>query len=132
MLKTMEAPKLDTAKIQEKYLALHRLYKKSPKFAVIQQAEQKILDGDYAEAAELLNTLPSYEELLARLMEHLKHKAVHKTLQRIMNGKTRNIYDSLKGLFSLGTHICIELEKGNTEYAVLLDEVIDSIKRNLP
>ena len=113
------------------YLDLHRLYSKTNKLPLLQAAEAKILNGDYASADEILKQLPDREALLVSLMDRLKHKSVGSTLRKIRNGRTENIYQSLKGLFSLGTHICIMMEKGNTEYRGILDDVLESIQRNL-
>ena len=131
----MQTPVLDSLelkdKVTENYLELYRLYSKTNKLPILQQAEAKLLAKDYDGAAEILNQLPDREQLLLNLMERLKHKSVGSTLRKIRNGRTENIYQSMKGLFSLGTHICIMLEKGETEYRAILDEVLESIQRHL-
>ena len=121
----------DPKQVKQLYLELHKLYKNTDKMSILQTAEREIINSDYEAAERIMETLPNREQLLTKLMGHLQHKSVHRTLERIMNGKTANLYESLKGLFSLGTHICIELEKGNMEYRGLLDEVLESIQRNL-
>ena len=131
----MENQILEKAELKDKvtqdYLDLYRLYSKTARLPILQQAEDRLLQGDYAGADEILKQLPNREQLLLSLMERLKHKSVGSTLRKIRNGRTENLYESLKGLFSLGTHICIMMEKGNTEYRGILDEVVESIQRNL-
>jgi len=118
-------------KVSQRYLALHQLYKHTDKMDILREAESALLDRQYEKADKILSQLRTREQLLTKLMQHLQHKSVHRTLERIMSGKTANLYESLKGLFSLGTHICIELEKGNMEYRGLLEEIMDSIQKNL-
>ena len=77
--------------VTQKYLELHRLYSKTAKLPILQQAEAKLLNGDYVGASEILKQLPSREELLFSLMERLKHKSVGSTLRKIRNGRTDNI-----------------------------------------
>ena len=117
--------------VTKKYLELHKLYKHTDKVHILRQAENHLIEGSYESASRVLEQLETREQLLESLMRHLQHKSVHRTLERIMAGKTSNLYESLKGLFSLGTHICIELERGNLQYRGLLDEVLESIQRNL-
>ena len=74
-----------------------------------------------------METLPTDDQLLEKLNKHLKGKSVYKTIARTVQGKTKNVYEALKGLFSLGTHIAIECEKGNTEYKPLLDNLYEKI-----
>jgi len=79
--------------------------------------------GAYARVGEILSRLPSSVKLLETLMQKLKGKSVYKTLVKLAKGKTLCPHENLKGLFSLGTHISIELEHGNLEYAVLARDV---------
>ena len=64
--------------------------------------------------------------LLEKLSRELKGKPVYKTLNRIISGKVDD-FECLKGLFSLGTHVCIELEKGHIEYQSVLHIVYQKI-----
>lgn len=117
--------------VMQKYLELHKLYKGTSKAGIIKEAEGFILEKKYDRAEALLNTLPSKDALLNKLFEELKGKPVHKTLRKIMEGKCGNLYEGLKGLFSLGTHLCVELEKGNMEYKGLLEEVLSTINKQV-
>ncbi len=87
--------------------------------------------GAYARVGEVLSRLPSSVKLLESLMRKLKGKSVHKTLVKLAKGKTSCPHENLKGLFSLGTHISIELEHGNLEYAVLAKDVHSRIGKIL-
>ena len=60
--------------------------------------------------------------LLEQLCIKLKKKPVYKTLRKIMKG-TADTDESLKALFSIGTHIVIEIEQGKSEYMFLLEHV---------
>ena len=117
--------------VLKRYAELHCLYKDTNKLAVLRQAESHLMENEYEKANVLLEALPSKEQLLDKLYENLKNKPVHKTLKKLLEGKCDNIYQGMKGLFSLGTHICIELEKGNMEYRPLLDETLGAIYKNL-
>lgn len=117
--------------VQQKYLEIHRLYSKTERMSELSEAENAILCGDYDQADQILSQFETKDQLLAKLFEEIKGKPVHKTLKRVMENRSKNVYESLKGLFSLGTHICIELERGNLQYRVLLEDVLDSIHKNL-
>ena len=67
------------------------------------------------------------EQLMARLIIKLKDKSVYKTLKALSEGKVENTPTALKGLFSLGTHIAIELEQGNKEFGMLLPPLYNKI-----
>jgi hypothetical protein len=69
----------------------------------------------------------STEELVAALLESVKNKSVYFTLKNILTGKKADVYYSLKGLYSLATHVCIELERGNEEYVPVLLEINSKI-----
>lgn len=78
-----------------------------------------------------LGKLPSPVTLLAELLEKLKSKSVYKTLDKIAKGVCESDLENLKGLFSLGTHIVIEMDKGSLEYTLLLNDVYEKIGRCL-
>ena len=117
--------------VMQSYMERHMLYKDTNKLSVIQEAENLIMNGEYDKADEALKALPSKEELLDRLYVNLKGKPVAKTLRKVLEGKCDNLYQGLKGMFSLGTHICIELEKGNMEYRPLLNDTMAAIHKHL-
>jgi len=76
--------------------------------------------GQMREANRVLDRLPSEHQLLTELTEKLKSKSVYKTLKRIAKGEETSVFETMKGYFSLGTHIAVECERGNTEYTLLL------------
>lgn len=76
---------------------------------------------------EELNKLPSSADLLEELVEKLKGKSVAKTLKQIQEGEAGNDWTGLKGLMSLGVHLIIEREHGNTEYGILLPVILEKV-----
>jgi hypothetical protein len=71
------------------------------------------------------------QTLLATLVESLKGKSVYKTLKALSEGKVEDSAVALKGLFSLGTHVAIEVEHGRKEYRTLLPFVVEKINHIL-
>jgi len=73
-----------------------------------------------------LGRLPSAKVLLDQLVEKLKGKSVHKTLERAKrNGNTGLV--ELKALSSLLTHATIECEQGRLEYKRLIPLLLERI-----
>ena len=97
----------------------------------VQEAVDCYQRGAYARVEEIISRLPSGVKLLESLTRKLKGKSVHKTLVKLSKGKTSSTYECLKGLFSLGTHISIELEQRNMEYLVLTKDVHSRIGKIL-
>jgi hypothetical protein len=83
-------------------------------------------EGREAAAKDVLSQLPTEKELLEDIVNKLKDKPVHKTLKRGLKENANDV-KFLKGLFSLGTHIVIECEKGNNEYKMLLPTLYSRI-----
>jgi len=96
---------------------------------IVNKALEFYCIGDFEQSSLLLEELPRREKLLEELIKKLEGKSVYKTLEKISKKKTENEWETLKGLFSLGTHICIELEKGNLEYRGVLADVYERIGR---
>ena len=67
--------------------------------------------------------------LLTSLLKKLEGKPVYKTLVRIADGKTESSWEELKGLHSLCTHICIEIERGTHDYVPLLCSTQGAIRK---
>ena len=84
----------------------------------------------YDKVKEILVKFPTDEGLLEFLIEKLKGKPAYKTLKKISEGKITNKYEILKGLFSLGTHVCIEC-KESREYRQLLPVIYRKISNIL-
>jgi len=74
-----------------------------------------------------LDKLPSSADLLERLVGKLEGKSVSRTLKKIQRGSGKDNLVAVKGLFSLGTHIMIECEQGNTEYKILVPSIIEKL-----
>ncbi len=74
-----------------------------------------------------LDKLPTKAELLRELIESLKGKSVYKTLRLINEGQVVEKELELKGMFSLGTHIVIECQKGKKEFRQLLPLIYERI-----
>jgi ArsR family metal-binding transcriptional regulator len=75
-----------------------------------------------------METKKTKEQLFDELLENLKNKSVYSTLKNIMSGRKTDIIFQLKGLSSLLTHICIEIDHGNDEYKEVLFEVYGKIQ----
>lgn len=63
------------------------------------------------------------EVLLSRVGKLIRGKSVEKTLTRLHSGKPVSKWTELKGWSSLFTHVSIECEKGNIEFAELLKDL---------
>lgn len=81
----------------------------------------------YDKVEAILNELPDGLQLLSNLIEELKGKSVYKTLKKIIEKRTKSKWEELKGLFSLGTHTCIAIEKGQVENRILLTTIYERI-----
>ncbi len=102
---------------------LSNYYTHSPSItAVINRAIYLLNEGQISEALEEIKKVPTSEVLLSNLLDKLKHKSVYKTV--------KNIHDvsdvrKLIGYSSLITHVAIECEQGNLEYAMLLPHLLE-------
>jgi len=99
--------------------------------AIVERAQVLFNTGSYLKAEEHLNKLPTQEQLLESLTKRLKGKSVYKTLKNISEGKVKSRAQLQKGLFSLGTHIVIEVEKGNREYRALLPMIMEKLNSSV-
>ena len=118
--------------LMRRYFELNRLYRDTDKRATLEVVDRLLLDGKYDEASKLIDALPDKEQLLERLFSSLKGKPIYSTWRKISKGEQKeNKYLVLKGLFSLGTHMCIECERGRKEYEVLLRDVAGKIQEVL-
>ena len=112
----------------DKVQAAKRYFGSSPQYGkVVERAAQCLSYGKDKECEKELNKLPTKEELMEILVEQLKDKPVYKTLKKIAKGRIDNDYQELKGWFSLGTHIAIQLEHGQKEYGLLLGLIYEKI-----
>jgi len=74
----------------------------------------------YDELDKALVEFPMPEDILKELVESLKGKPVYKTLKKISEGKSKDQYTNMKGLFSLGCHAAIKMEDGQLRYGMIL------------
>lgn len=106
----------------EKFSTASRYFLGSRYEQVLIQAKERYVHGDEQRAMKTLERLPGREKLMQELMRTLKGKPVEKTLRKIADRKVTSRAGRLKGLFSFGTHVCIEMENGNPEYQMLLED----------
>jgi hypothetical protein len=66
-------------------------------------------------------------QLLNELFIKIEKKSVGTTIRKIVEGKTTSKWEALKGFSSLLTHIFVECEHGNTEYELLVENVMSKI-----
>lgn len=95
--------------------------------ALLRLAFEAFDDGRMDKVKSILSSFPSKEFLLNELTEKLKGKSVYKTLKKIAEGKENSRTLTMKGLFSLGTHVIIESEKGKLEYEMLLPMIYNRL-----
>jgi hypothetical protein len=108
-----------------------RYFKDSRYANILVKAHNYYNRGDELRANLALERLPDKNKLLRILMKELRGKPVEKNLRRVADGKVTDVYGVLKSLYSLGTHIVIELEKGNMEYRMLLEGVFLKIQASM-
>jgi hypothetical protein len=113
--------------IHNKLFEVERFFSSTKYDSLVKEANDLFFKGDYNKLEESLKKFPSRKDLLAELTETLKGKSVFDTLKKIVEGKIVNDYQALKGLSSLYTHACIECEKGNREYRLLLVDLYERI-----
>lgn len=112
--------------ILDKLVKYETYLKESRYQPFVQRARTLYNENNLTAAEEVLTNLPTEKFLLESIVEKLKGKSVYKALQRGLKESTQSP-EFLKGLFSLGTHILIECEQGNTEYRMLLPMVYTRI-----
>lgn len=62
-------------------------------------------------------------ELLDKFLEKLKNKPVYNTIKHLDLESDLDVFTVLKFLYSLSTHLCIEISHGNHEYKQMLAEL---------
>ena len=105
----------------EKYLGNTKYWQR------VKEASGLWKDGYWEKAKKVLDSLPDEDQLLKSLVEKLRNKSVYKTLKLIEGGKLKEGPRFLKGLFSLGTHVAIEVEKGHLEYKMLYPVIYEKL-----
>ena len=110
------------------------LYEKAEKYykkkypVIVNELHTLLLQQDEAGFLEAFKQLPTDKELFDSLITKLSGKSVYKTLVKIQEGSVGR-FTTIKGLSSLLTHTCIELEKGNTEYELLLPMLYEKLSK---
>jgi len=103
-------------------------YFSSEKYKPTVDLAKKLFEtGELDLCVKELEKLPTRSDLLKELIEKLRGKSVYKTLTKIQEEKIDNDLTTLKGLFSLGTHIVIECEHGNKAYGMLIPGILEKI-----
>ena len=121
---------IENIKTLESFTCYSTYFVNNPEKKIIDEALEFFHERKMKEMQAKLDELPSQEDLLAELLEKLKGKSVHKTLKKVLEGKSDNVFTELKGLFSLGTHIAIECEK-DSRFGILLPMVYEKISERL-
>jgi hypothetical protein len=107
-----------------------KYFRSNPKYYPIARTAADLFEqGKEQECLDEMKKLPNEAMLLDKLVEKLKGKPVYKTLKKISCGSIDSDYEEMKGWFSLGTHIAIELERGVYEYGLLLPMLYEKIGR---
>ena len=110
---------LTKLQIAEKYFTCER-YR-----TLVSLARSKFIAGNHSACEALVAKLPTVESLLEELLEKLKGKSIYRTLEKIHKNESVSALVKLKGLSSLITHTVIEMEKGNTEFGLLLPSLLE-------
>jgi len=93
---------------------------------VVKEAVRYFERGEEGLCLVQLGRLPSAKQLLAELVEKLKGKSVHKTLERAKQHGNKGLVE-LKALSSILTHATIECEQGRLEYRKLIPLLLEQI-----
>jgi hypothetical protein len=88
-------------------------------------ARERFTSGQLSTCSAIVECLPTVDTLLVELIGRLKGKPIYKTLKQIHASKDVSVATKLKGFSSLMTHTVIEMEKGNTEYGLLLPMLLE-------
>lgn len=115
------------SKLWNRIVEARKYFTKKEYTAIVERAVYLFQTHQNGLCEKELEKLPSRVELLQQLVEKLKGKSVAKTLKQIQEGKVGNDFVTLKGLLSLGVHLVIECEQGNTEYRILLPNLLEKI-----
>ena len=115
--KTLLRNKLDEAK---KYFSNSEKYKTSLSLA------SNLFEQSNLEACrDILDKLPTRDSLLKTLVSKLEGKSIYRTLKKIHEDKEVDTLMKAKGISSLITHVLIEMESGNSEFSILLPQLLE-------
>lgn len=117
----------DDMTLLEKIAKVERVYRGTKFDSKVDQLLEFYHKGSYKAVEATLAEFPDEVKLLEVLVEKLKDKSVYQTLKKIIENKPISHIQKLKGMFSLGTHVAIEIEQGNKEYKLLLPLIYEKI-----
>lgn len=123
----MKNTNLYNLKFLNRLLEAEKYFTKKKYMDIVELARELFERGQFDLCEEQLDKLPTIAELLESLIERLKDKHLYKTLRKIQESKVGNDLLTAKGLSSLLTHTIIEVEQGNTEYKILLPNLLEKI-----
>ncbi len=103
----------------KKLLELQRQFDGTKYSLILAEYCKAYLKEDYLKMNETLKKFPTEIQLLEKLTTKLKGKSVFTNLRKIFKNERVSEEDKKIALSSLYTHICIEIKKGNKEYAHL-------------
>jgi len=92
---------------------------------VLSLAESFLSQGNLVSCSNMLDRLPTKDQLLESLVAKLKGKSVYKTLRQIHEKDGVSPLIKIKGISSLLTHCIIEMESGRKEYGILLPILLE-------
>jgi hypothetical protein len=110
---------------------LNKYFTSKTYFSLLQETNQAYLCNDFKRLDELMEQFPTEHQLLGMLVEKLKGKSVYITLKKITEGKVKNQAALAKGLSSLLTHTLVEVEQGNSEYKLLMEDLVKKLNVEL-
>ena len=119
------------SKYAKKLFTLNKYFTSQVYTKLLQETNAAYLRNDFAKLDELMYKFPTDKQLLGLLVEKLKGKSVYTTLRKILEGKIKNQAALTKGLSSLITHTLVEIEQGNPEYKMLLEDLMKKLNVEL-
>jgi hypothetical protein len=125
MMETMTHPAL------KRYEEAFEMYTDVASRVQLGLIETMLFESKFAGAENLLEQFKTEDQLLFELEEKLNGKPIYSTLKKVRRGTVESKAQLLKGLFSLGTHAMIEVEKGNTVYSYIARRIHEKIGKLL-
>ena len=119
--------KEDKLKLLNRLTEVEKYFTKKEYVSTVKLARELFERGQFDLCGKQLEKFPTDVMLLGQLVEKLQGKSVAKTLKLIQEDKVGKDLVTLKGLLSLGTHVVIECEHGNTEYGILLPKLLEKV-----
>jgi hypothetical protein len=126
MLSEEQASLLNRLIIAEKYFS-----KRYPNKLIA--AQRFYNQENYGCCKELLDELPTQEQMMDELIHRLEGKSIYKTIIEVQRGGCTNKFTKIKMISSLITHVCIECEKDGSDqqYSYLLPWLYDQLSKEL-